>query len=66
MPTTDDRKPVDPREAAFAINVGDPLVVDVDQHGAGWTIIAVKSDTCRVYRDSQELTVPHATAYPAR
>jgi hypothetical protein len=57
--TTADHHQVDPREALFGVRVGDPIVVDVDQHGSGWAIIAVRQDTYMVYRDEQEMTVPH-------
>lgn len=63
MNTTTVRKPVDPREATFAVRVGDPLVVDVDQHGSGWTIIDVHTRTYDLYRDGRDLTVPHDAVY---
>src|SRR5512138_1776385 len=55
------RRPVDPREAAFGVQVGDPLIVDVDGHGSGWAILAVYSDAYDLYRDCRDLyAVPAA------
>jgi hypothetical protein len=59
--------PVDPREAAFGVQVGDPLVVDVDGHGSGWAIIAVYSDAYDLYRDGRDLfAVPHHLVHQVR
>ncbi|MEV1315429.1 hypothetical protein AB0J14_05010 [Micromonospora arborensis] len=59
--------PVDPREAAFGVQVGDPLIVDVDGHGSGWAIIAVYSDAFDLYRDGRDLhAVPHHLVYQVR
>ncbi len=52
--------PVDPREAAYGVQVGDPLIVDVDGHGSGWAIIAVYAVAYDLYRDGRDLfAVPH-------
>lgn len=66
MTTAPTGTPVDPREAQFGIRVGDPLVVDVDQHGSGWAIIGVRRDTFHLYRDERELTVPHSAVHVRR
>lgn len=59
--------PVDPGEAAFGVQVGDPLVVDVDGHGSGWAIIAVHSGTYDLYRDGRDLfAVPHHLVHQVR
>lgn len=59
--------PVDPREAAYGVQVGDPLIVDVDGHGSGWAIIAVYSDAFDLYRDGRDLfAVPHHLVHQVR
>ncbi|GGM27630.1 hypothetical protein GCM10011608_10560 [Micromonospora sonchi] len=58
------RRNVDPREAAFGISVGDPLTVDVDGHGSGWTILAVHADSYDLYRYGRDLSrVPHGSVH---
>ena len=65
--STATRLPVDPREAAFAINVGDWLVAVVDGRGPGWTVVAVHSDTYDLYRDGRDLVgVPHSAVHLPR
>lgn len=58
---------VDPREAAFAVNVGDWLTVAVDGHGGGWTITAVHQHTYDLWRDGRDLAgIPHRQVHPDR
>ncbi|MEU8158101.1 hypothetical protein AB0B94_30985 [Micromonospora sp. NPDC048986] len=63
-PTLD--QTIDPREAAFGVRVGDPLIVDVRGEGSGWAIIAVGQHTYTVYRDGREFPVPHKHAQHGR
>ena len=66
-PPTTAKLPVDPREAAFGVQVGDPLIVDVDGHGSGWAIIAVHADVYDLYRDGRDLVaVPHHLVHQVR
>ncbi|MEV0214347.1 hypothetical protein [Micromonospora sp. NPDC050695] len=59
--------PVDPRKAAAGVQVGDPLIVDVDGHGSGWAIIAVYSDAYDLYRNGRDLfAVPHHLVHQVR